>query len=287
MAEAGTLAPDTNLLAYETSRRMLLGVAQETGHALVVLPEVFRETRRRIAAVTTENWIDRLDPDDRFTDAQKASIVEGAAAGAVAGFEEAVQRPDNAFEAISGSLEETWAAHRIARNLPRGIVRNLGAGNMEGDPLVLAEAVVFDVTLLSTNNLNTIWHGPANEWAARVFARRTQLVYTPDETLSHLSGDSCHLRYAWSLAYMSRPFAAITDDLEERSLYEDALERLRGAGFLTTAAESRWLYEEDDDFQSSLRAAAGRSGVHSTTRVERDIGASLLAGARDRGWSPG
>ena len=265
-----SIAPDTNLLADKTSRRMLLGVAHETSHAVVVLPEVFAEVRRRIAALTRAGWIDRLERDGRFTDGQKQMMVDGAATAAVTVFEAEVEESDNdALKALHPSRGQAWAAHRTARNLPPNVVRSTGTGSLEGDPLALAQAAVFDVPLLSTNNLETIWHRHANAWAASTFGRRTPLVYTPDEALVHLSNDSARLRYEWSLAYAMRLPAKATDELPMRDRYEDGLRRLYGAGFTQVADESRWQYEADPDFDASLRAAAGRRGVEPSARAER------------------
>ena len=276
------LAPDTNLLAYETGRRLLHGISIEVGYELAVLPEVYVEVRRRMSRIEESRWIDRLDRDPRFEDTAKQRIVEAAADGAGAAFDAELAAPDNAYLPLKETLSQGWQARRIAHNLPLGLVRN-DLSSIEGDPLILAQAVIFGVALLSTNNLRTIDHNAVNEWASGQIGRNKRLVYSPDETLEELSEESRETRYRWTIAYGMRPSGG--DEAVCRSEYEGCLDRLYGAGFQRTVGEARWEYETDAAFMGTLSAALEREGVEAATRSETRLAQGARDGAARAGWS--
>ena len=256
------LAPDTNLLAYETSRRMLHGIAQTTGHAIAVLPEVLIETQRRLTETAERGYLRRLAQDPRYNDATKQSITTAAGAAANAWFEEELAASESVYVRLTETLHQTWRSRLIAFNMPPGIVQ----GNPQpitGDALILAQAVAFDVTLLSTNNLHTIHHAKANAWAKQMTGRNRQLVYTPDETLDELSQGDEDTLYAWTTAYGMRP--PNSDEAICRDAYEAALNRVYGAGFRNTSETARWHYELDPGFMASVHTARQHEGIDGTS----------------------
>ena len=269
--ETTTLALDTNLLAYPSSRRLLHGVALDTGFALVVLPEVYNETRRRVGLVEGRRWGDDLEGDSRYSDSHKQRIVNAVVEGAKAWFEGELARDESVFEQPHETPDQAWAARRIARNLPTDSIR--GHDRLaEGDPLIIAQAIIFDVALLSTSNLDTIHHERINEWASTL-GRNQRLLYLPDETLDGLAGDNRERIYEWTIAYGPCQ-ADPTDENACRQDYEDAVQRLVGAGFAKSARQAQWDYEQDDRFM---------------TRV-RELSCWITHGQRGRsscGWEPG
>ena len=284
-----TLAPDTNLLSRETSRRILVGVTRELGDTLAVLPEVYREARRQVADAAQTRWIRRLKDDQRYSPAEKQQITQAAASAATRGFVLEVESPQSPFKLLEPGLEDAWAASRIAMYLPRGIVR--GEPTVSGDSRIIAEAAVFDVSFLSTNNLKTIWHDRANQWAARTLGRTTSLIYTPHRTLEVLSdsaqpADPAELRYQWMLAYGMRLTGPAASLDAIRTTWEFALTRIAGAGFQPTAQESRWLYEDQSDeaFRRSLAQAVGRKVVEVSAEAETRMSQPIFNAARNAGW---
>lgn len=279
------LALDVNLLAYETSRRMLYGIALESGYQLTVLPEVHEELPRRIQAITQDRWDKILQGDGRYTNDQKEAILNAAKDEAVQAFNAQIGEEGCPFKLLTGSFEQLQAARRIARRLPRRIVRQ-PTGTIRGDPLILAEAMVFDVALLSTNNMNTIWHAATNEWVAKHLKRTTPIVYSPDETLNLISGPSGDLMYKWTMAYGLRPRDVGGDEMVNRTAYESALARIEGAGFGSTAETARWLYEDDPSFPRSLHKAQHREGVIPSAKLESQLVQPIYASAQAAGWEP-
>lgn len=275
------LAPDTNLLAYETSRRMLHGIAVATGHAIAVLPEVLIETQRRLTETAERGYLRRLAQDPRYNDAAKRRITAAAGDAAKAWFEEELDQ-GGVYVRLTETLHQAWRSRLIAFNMPPGIVQ----GNPEpitGDALILAQAVAFDVTLLSTSNLRTIHHAKANAWAQQLTRRNGPLIYTPDETLDELSQGSEDTLYAWTIAYGMRP--PDSDESICRNEYEAALNRVYGANFRKTSEHARWHYKRDPNFMTSVRAARQRVGVAAAASEARRQDMVSQAITRE-GWTP-
>ena len=252
------LAPDTNLLACETSRRMLHGIALETGHAIAVLPEVFIETERHIVRIAEQGIRQRLAQDSRYDDATKQRITVAAGAATKACFEEQLDHQGGVYVRLTETLSQAWRSRLAALNIPPGIVKD-NRLRISGDALILAQAVAFDVILISTNNLHTIHHAKANAWAQQTTRRNRQLIYTPDETLNELSQGSEDTLYAWTIAHGMRP--PNSDEAICRDEYEAALNRVYGAGFRNTSEKARWHYELDPGFMASVHTARQHEGV--------------------------
>ena len=176
-------ALDTQLLAYETPRRLLHGIAAEIDAGIIVLPEVKREVGERLKTNEQGRWIEQLLDDRRYSDEQRERIVREAGAAAGEWFADELARTDNRWAAQDETLREAWEARLIARNLPVGVVKRSGL-EPEGDRLIVAQAAVYGVRLLTTNNLKTINHktsqkrtpgspkpsGPTTTW----YKRRTR-----------------------------------------------------------------------------------------------------------------
>ena len=256
------LAPDTNMLTNETSRRMLHGIATETGYAIAVLPEVFNETERRVVIIAEQSLRRRLAQDPRYDDATKQRIAAAAGAATKEWFEEQLDHQGGVYVRLTETLHQTWRSLRIMDHLPPGIVKS-NLRTSRGDALILAQTVAFDVTLLSTNNLHTIHHAKANAWAKQMTGRNRQLVYTPDETLYELSQGDENTLYAWTIAYGMRP--PNSAEAICRNAYEAALNRVYGAGFRNTSETARWHYELDPGFMASVHTARQREGIDATS----------------------
>ena len=277
------LAPDTYLLAYETSRRMLHGIAVETGYAIAVLPEVFIETERHIGRIAEQGLRQRLAQDSRYHDATKHRIADAAGAATKAWFEEQLDHQGGVYVRLTETPHQAWRSWRIMDNLPPGIVKS-NLRSSTGDALIIAQAVAFDVTLLSTNNLHTIHHANANEWAQQTTRRNRPLIFTPDEMLAMLSQGSDDTLYAWTSAYGMRP--PNSDEEICRNEYEAALNRVYGAGFESTSKRARWCYEHDAAFMSSLHTARQREGVAAAARSEARRQEMVLQAVTRAGWTP-
>ena len=280
-------ALDTQLLAYETPRRLLHGIAAEIETEIVVLPEVGREVSERLEANEQGRWIEQLLDDPRYSDEQRERIVREAGAAAAEWFADELARSDNRWTAQKETLREAWEARLIARNLPVGVVKRSGL-EPEGDKLIIAQAAVHGVRLLATNNFRTINHKEANAWLTRTVGANHDVVRTPDETLDELSGGSHARIYEWTLAYAEHWSAERIRRGEHalRETYEDALERLEGGGFEQSVAIARWEYENEPDggFAQSLRKALERRAGITARAPEERRRATIDEAAKRAGW---
>ena len=285
MTQQPLFAPDTNMLTHETSRRMLHGIALETGFGVAVLPEVQIEMRRRLARLEENRWMQRLAADERYTDATKKRIVTAAGRAASEWFESEMVAQDNAYVQLSETYKQGWVARRLADTLPQhGVVRK-DTDTTQGDPLIVAQAVVHGVVLLSSNNLITIEHDVANEWAIRETSRTTQLIYSPDQTLEMLSQNTNSSLYMWTIAYGMR-HQGVADSVYPRE-YMLGLQRLEGAGFHKTACLARWEYQNNvATFMQSVDLARQYLGDDRTALSETQRSAQVRNAAAEAGWSP-
>ena len=280
-------ALDTQLLAYETPRRLLHGIAAEIDAGIIVLPEVKREVGERLKTNEQGRWIEQLLDDRRYSDEQRERIVREAGAAAGEWFADELARTDNRWAAQDETLREAWEARLIARNLPVGVVKRSGL-EPEGDRLIVAQAAVYGVRLLTTNNLKTINHKEANAWFAQTVGANHNVVQTPDETLDELSGGSHTRIFQWTLAYAEHWSAERIRRGEHvlRETYEDALERLKVAGFEQSVAIARWEYENEPDggFAQSLREALERKAQTTARAPEERRRATIGKAAQRAGW---
>ena len=294
-------ALDTQLLAYETPRRLLHGIAAEIDAGIIVLPEVKREVGERLKTNEQGRWIEQLLDDRRYSDEQRERIVREAGAAAGEWFADELARTDNRWAAQDETLREAWEARLIARNLPVGVVKRSGL-EPEGDRLIVAQAAVYGVRLLTTNNLKTINHKEANAWFAQTVGANHNVVQTPDETLDELSGGSHTRIFQWTLAYAEHWSAERIRRGEHvlRETYEDALERLKGAGFEQSLYAEHWsaerirrgehvlreTYEDEPDggFAQSLREALERKAQTTARAPEERRRATIGKAAQRAGW---
>ena len=262
---------------------MLHGIALETGYAIAVLPEVFIETQRHVAEIAEQGCRQHLAQDSRYDDATKHRIAVAAGAATKAWFEEQLDHQGGVYVRLTETPHQAWRSWRIMDNLPPGIVKS-NLRSSTGDALIIAQAVAFDVTLLSTNNLHTIHHANANEWAKKMTRRNKQLVYTPDETLDELSQDSDDTLYAWTIAYGMRPPGSA--EAVCRNEYEAALNRVSVTGFGNTSMRARWHYEYDATFMASVHNASQREGVAAASLSEARRQDKVQRGMALAGWTP-
>ncbi len=284
------LALDTNLLAYETPRRFLRNVARDLGMGIHVLPQVHEESLKRIERAEQERWTERLENLPGYTDLARGRIVSAVGAAARQWLDEQCRRQDSGLYLVRPTFEQTWQAHRIARNLPPGVVKR-GISVPTGDPLILAQAAVHNVTLLSTNNFKTIDHENANEWFRDHLAEPEPIVRTPDETIGRLCGNDRSVAERWTLAYApnwTRERSGVREEDNLRLIYEEALDRLAGAGFEETAQKARWSYEtgfeQPGQFVRSLDTALHRCTGRDADREEHKRWLTINAAAHDAGF---
>lgn len=252
------IALDTNLLAYETPRRLLAGAIASCGGEVVVLPTVYESTVRRLRHEEAAYWDTRLAAD---------LIDTATALAVVAACEEAVERW---FDAETATGNGPWArldhdvataqqARRIGRNLPPGSIKIGHRGELE-DRNIVGEAIIADVTLLTTHNLESIDHEHINGWLTEVLRTRdTTLLATPDECIERLAHEHGLDRYGATLSHLLREPA--TGESRWREEYLAGLKRCEGAGLEGLAKRARWTYDQDEGFveriETAMRATAG------------------------------
>ena len=223
------IALDTNLIAWETPRRLLHGISKETDLSVTVLPQVHEEAAKWLVENEKDLWVERVGEDDAYTGTQREQIVERASEAVREWFEEELKRTETPWSLQGETFEQGVNARRIARNLPVGVVRR-GPIEATGDRLVVAQAAVHGVTLLATNDLKSIHHESANDWFKNTLRVNHAVVRTPDECLKDLSNGDEKTIYQWTLAYGERWTATVLQAGEEaiREAYEECLGRLRG-----------------------------------------------------------
>ena len=285
------LAVDTNLLAYETPRRFLRNVTQHLGIQIHVLPQVHEESLRRIERNTLERWTDLLEKFPDHDDATRGAIIAAAGAAEKEWLDEQCRRQDTGLVLVRPTLGQQWQAHRIARNLPRGVVKK-GLTAPPGDPLILAQTAIHGMTLLSTNNFRTIHHENANKWFQNQLGEPNLVVRMPDETIDLLANHEENTATVWTLGYGSN----WTRDAQKlpqgedvtRPLYEGALARLQGAGFTTTAAKAQWTYDTEytkpGEFQTALQAAIRACPNRDADRAEQQRHDAVAHAVRRAGF---
>ena len=282
------IALDTNLIAWETPRRLLHGISKETDLSVTVLPQVHEEAAKWLVENEKDLWVERVGEDDAYTGTQREQIVERASEAVREWFEEELKRTETPWSLQGETFEQGVNARRIARNLPVGVVRR-GPIEATGDRLVVAQAAVHGVTLLATNDLKSIHHESANDWFKNTLRVNHAVVRTPDECLKDLSNGDEKTIYQWTLAYGERWTATVLQAGEEaiREAYEECLGRLRGAGFVKTSGRARWHYENEPDggFIESLNEALTQPSSRLPHRAERRRVEHIHRAAKEAGWA--
>jgi len=256
-------AVDTNLLLHSTPRRLLCGIALETGQQIHVLPEVHNEVLRGITRVERQRFERRRKEPLAKRSAQEAiAQIRAVEDAATDWYLSELERGDSPLNLASKSEEDVFEIERIASELPElAFQKKRSSESVAGDTLVVAEAVYLDVDLLSTNNLNTINHGLINRWL-RDKGWNRPLILDPSQTLERLSSGSVRQCYLWLLAHTMNIIHE-TDE-ENHHAFQRALNRLEASGFKqnTNGFESvlwnaKEYYKRDFRFQENLRSAFG------------------------------
>ena len=245
------LAPDTNLLSFPSTRTLLHAVALANDMEVIVLPEVMDETLRRLRAVEADRAASAFKGQSNLDEDRQQLIVERVIDAAQTWFMNEIHRSDTAYRAVENTWKLGSQAILLAKNLPKGIVPE-APPVPEGDALILAQAVVHDATVLSTNNLRSIDHDLANEWARRVTGRTSDLVLSPDQTMERLSDGDWGRVARWVACYSARVGELPVG--KRRGAIEASLRALEGGGFHETARRTRWAEKTNADFQSAIQA---------------------------------
>lgn len=264
------LAPDTNLLLYPTPRTLLHAIAIEQGHEILVLPEVYDEVMRGIRLTQAEKAQDIFEGLSNLGPDQQSEIAERMIASAQDWFTSELEHEETAYRRAVQTWQQAANAARMVRALPSGIVAPMPEPP-SGDPLILAQALIHEATLLSTNNLNTIDHEQANAWARKVLGENRDFILSPDLTLQRLSGDSHQKVGAWVLSHVTR-----THELpmrKRRGAFWSTADALHGAGFVETARQLRWMEKTSADFRQQI--TADQSSHPQATQVAQESEARL------------
>ncbi|MDE0271937.1 MAG: hypothetical protein OXH92_18460 [Bryobacterales bacterium] len=264
------LAPDTNLLLHPTPRTLLHAVAIEQGHEILVLPEVYDEVMRGIRLTQAEKAQDIFKGLSNLGPDQQSEIAERMIASAQDWFTSELDHEETAYRRTAQTWQQAANAARMVRALPSGIAAPMPEPP-SGDPLILAQALIHEATLLSTNNLNTIDHEQANAWARKVLGENRDFILSPDLTLQRLSGDSHQKVGAWVLSHVTR-----THELpmrKRRGALWNTADALHGAGFIETARRLRWMEKTSADFRQQI--TADQSSHPQATRVAQESEARL------------
>ena len=286
------LAPDADLLLYPTVRTLLHAIAVEQGHEILVLPEVYDEVMRGIRITQAEKAQDIFKGLSNLGSDRESEIAERMIASAQDWFTSELEHEETGYRRAEQTWQQAANAARIVRALPSGIAAPMPEPP-SGDPLILAQALVHEATLLSTNNLNTIDHEQANAWAREVLGENRDFILSPDLTLQRLSGGSNQKVGAWVLSHVTR-----THELpmqKRRGAIWKTADALHGAGFVETARNLRWMEKTSADFRQQITAdrsshpQATQAAQESEARLRqstKNILASVEAAERNLSASP-
>ena len=280
--ERNGFAIDTNLFLFPTARRLLHGIALETGMNIYIVPEVDHEIlgRENLRRTELRRWTQR---QKRLGESHAAGVDIRSAIGeaASAWYESLFTCPESVFVRLEMSDSEEQIAHEVTEAMPkkifRGFVRN---EELRGDPLVIAQALVLNVDLLGTENLNTIDHDALNAWVRERTGRNHDLLHTASETALALCQDDVARAYKYCLTHGTWRISENED--ENRSEFIRTLNVLTSAGFgqrrrdktdtfrnLVYKVEGEFLF--DTEFPSNFREALDSSHRELPMRVEREL----------------
>lgn len=279
-------AVDTNLLAYPTSRRLLHGIALETGQRIFLLPEVYKElSDGRILAQAEVERFARRDP--HLLRSMKGSIERVLQTPATEWLEHDAQSEDTPFVRIWANETDRAEIAQVARGLPRHVFSGLQVNNrgVGGDPTIVAEGIYFDVDILSSNNLNTIDHEGLNDWLSETTGRNVPLIYRPSTTIEALCRDDMEQAYRWLMSHgMNRVYSHEDDNRAEFAKTLRVLEsggfrrkfKRRGSNdaFMTIVYRIEQLFLVDRQFSERLEAA--RASPHRQRAIDLELKLNAL-----------
>ena len=272
------IALDTNLLAYETPRRIFSGAIDDCGGKIIILPTVAKSATRRLRAEEGAFWDAKLANGEIGPD-EANRITEACQDAVVTWFNEEIMRNDTPWEAPEHDLHHRQSAARIGRNLPPRSIKTGRRGEDE-DRTIIGEAIVEKVSLISTHNLESIEHEVINAWLVKATkARRSALLASPDECVKALTEHHGLDLYETTLRHTVR--ALPTERAHWRAQYEKGLRRYHGSGLSWTANKALWSLEWETAFEKRF-AHAMRASATTRAQEERRLSARRSA-AQDKG----
>ena len=265
-SESG-FAIDTNLFVFPAPRRLLHGIALETGKNIFLLPEVHREIaeRKRIRSAEVFRWRRRqrwqkLDAGGPVEKMERIRDAIGKAS--LDWYEEELSRPDGVFRRVQTTDREVRDVARIGEALPKRIFKGWVDDHLlAGDPLIVAEAIFHKIDLLSTNNLTSIDHDQLNAWLRSKGGWNHDLIHTPSQTIQEICQDDIQRVYQHFIAHGTIRVSA--REHENRTEFVRALNALSRAGFgdgddgaHESDAFKRVVYRVDAEFRFDRHFAA-------------------------------
>ena len=273
MAESG-FAVDANWLLHPTPRRLLHGLALETGNSLLILPEVHKEVSRNIANSDLGKWLRRegQSASPHIRERTTNLIREGLEAW----YTGEIERRETAFVSVSrNGPDEAGKIRDIIQEMPQDAFRKTVLNDIAGEPTIVAEAILYDVELLSSNNLESIAHEVVNTWLRTEKGWNRGLLFEPSETMRELVRDNAKTAYLW---FMSHTLNGVRDsEAENHLMFRNALQAIKRSGFVgQTASGFRTIvwqieryYERDQRFQENLEEAL--SSAHHKVSLESEL----------------
>ena len=128
------IALDTNLIAWETPRRLLHGISKETDLSVTVLPQVHEEAAKWLVENEKDLWVERVGEDDAYTGTQREQIVERASEAVREWFEEELKRTETPWS-LQGETFEQGVNAPPYRAKPTSRRCAEGANRSDGRPI--------------------------------------------------------------------------------------------------------------------------------------------------------
>ena len=280
--EASGFAVDTNLLLFPTTRRLLHGIALETNREVFILPQVDLELRRHnLIEAELARWKRRRGepPPSQTTEEALEKAIEQQT---LLWYTEDLVAGHTPFRVLSDpNSEMNW--RRIADSIPDDVFKTRPSRDrLQGDALVLAQAIHFNVELLSSNNLETIEHDKFNGWLIEKGWNRP-LIHTASETIEALAQGDVRLAYTWFMVHSTNRIHE--RELDNRKEFSRALRILERSGFRgvdgrrppesdtfrTIVYRIQRLFEQDQQFERRFRQALHAHQSQRQTAVSLEL----------------
>jgi len=273
---------DANIITPTNPRRLLTGFACLTGETIGLTPEVARSAAGSIARDSARREAQRRRRAGAWMSGEQFARIRNEVPG---WFQAYATRPEGPFEVLCGG--PTPSAETMARidemdsRIPDVCFRDSNRKSLDSDRQIVAEALVADVDMVLTNNLDSIDHVRLNRWCSEQLGRNAAFVVPADIGTQRLvdgfdlsDEDIALAALAMCVADRERPVA---DEIESAGVM---LRSARGQlSFLANAALSFRARRGDADQPLVAKAReVRRSPPWSVSRAAEARRAELVRG---------
>ena len=177
---------DTNLLAFTTPRRFLMGLAVWLKEPVILPPTVIFEVKRRLLDRAVDTYIVELPTvKDRFRQEQDEQF-KGILTGAIDGFvEKDLPSAKGVFVRKDVNIREEGF---VRTSIPNNIFVGRVPISENRDKRIAVETIASNVHRMVTSNMGSIHHVRFNQWGKNQYGLNEDFIYEPDAFMEHMLG---------------------------------------------------------------------------------------------------